>query len=85
MKSILKGHVDLSRVIYRDTLSYFGILLDDNNRKPIARLYFNGGKKYLSVFGADKKEEKISVSLVDDIFEHKDKIIASVKNYLSQA
>lgn len=85
VKSILKGHVDLSRVIYRDTLSYFGILLDDNNRKPIARLYFNGGKKYLSVFGADKKEEKISVSIVDDIFEHKDKIIASVKNYLSQA
>ena len=85
VKSILKGHVDLSRVIYRDTLSYFGILLDDNNRKPIARLYFNGGKKYLSVFGSDKKEEKISVSIVDDIFEHKDKIIASVKNYLSQA
>ncbi len=84
VKSILKGHVDLSRVIYRDTLSYFGILLDDNNRRPIARLYFNGGKKYLSIFGADKKEEKIPVSLVDDIFEHKDKIIASAKNYLTQ-
>lgn len=85
IKCILKGVVDLSRVIYRDTQSYFGIILDDNNRKPIARLYFNGSKKYLSVFTADKKEEKIPVVTVDDIFEHKDKIIASAKAYLVQA
>ncbi len=84
IKSILKGSVDLNRVIYRDTLSYFGVLLDDNNRKPIVRLYFNGSKKYLSVFGADKKEEKIPVTVVDDIFEHREKIVASVKNYLVQ-
>lgn len=84
VKSILKDSIDLKRIIYRDTLSYFGILLDDNNRKPIARLYFNDKKKYLSVFGADKKEEKILVSKVDDIFEHKEKIISSAKNYIVQ-
>lgn len=82
VKSILKGVVDLKRVTYRDTLSYFGILLDDNNRKPVARLHFNGGKKYISVFSADKKEEKIAVSSVDDIFEHKEKIVASAKNHI---
>jgi hypothetical protein len=75
VKSILKDIVDLNRIIYRDTLSYFGILLDDNNRKPIARLYFNGSKKYLSVFSADKKEEKILISVIDDIFEHKEKVM----------
>jgi predicted type IV restriction endonuclease len=84
IKSILKGVVDLSRVVHRDTQSYFGILLDDNNRKPIARLYFNGGKKYLSVFTPDKKEEKIPVAIVDDIFEHKEEIIASANTYLLQ-
>jgi predicted type IV restriction endonuclease len=84
IKSILKGVVDLSRVVHRDTQSYFGILLDDNNRKPIARLYFNGGKKYLSVFTLDKKEEKIPVANVDDIFEHKEEIIASANTYLLQ-
>lgn len=84
IKSILNGIVDLSRVIYRDTQSYFGILLDDNNRKPISRLYFNGAKKHLSVFNAEKKEEKIQISSVDAIFEHREKIIASAKNYLAQ-
>lgn len=84
VKSILKGVVDLSRVDYRDTQSYFGILLDNNNRKPIARLYFNSNKKYLSVFTSDKKEEKIPVAIVDDIFDHREKIIASVNTYLLQ-
>lgn len=84
IKSSLSGVVDLNRVVYRDTQSYFGILLDDNNRKPIARLYLNSTKKYLSVFNSDKKEEKISISTIDDIFEYKEKIVASVKNYLTQ-
>jgi predicted type IV restriction endonuclease len=84
IKSVLKGVVDLNRVAYRDTQSYFGILLDDNNRKPIARLYFNTSKKYLSVFTSDKKEEKIPVASIDDIFEHREKIIASANTYLFQ-
>jgi predicted type IV restriction endonuclease len=84
VKSVLKGTVDLSRVFYRDTQSYFGILLDDNNRKPIARLYFNGTKKYISIFTSDKKEEKIPVATIDDIFDHKEKIIESANIYLIQ-
>lgn len=83
IKSILKGVVEMKRIIYRDTQSYFGILLDDNNRKPIARLHLNGGKRYLTVFAADKKEEKIPISTVDDIFDYKEKIIASASLYLS--
>lgn len=82
IKSMLSGAVDLERIVYRDTQSYFGILLDDNNRKPIARLYFNGGKKYLAVFDADKKEEKIAVVSINDLFSYREKIIASCKNYL---
>lgn len=83
VKSILKDHVELTRVSYRDTQSYFGILLDDNNRKPIVRLYFNSSKKYISVFGLEKKEEKISIAKMDDIFDYRERIVASVKNYLS--
>lgn len=82
VKSMLAGVVDLNRVIHRDTQTYFGILLDDNNRKPIARLYFNGGKKYLAIFDADKKEEKLPVSSVNDLFNYRENIIASCKNYL---
>ena len=84
VKSLLKGVVELKRVTYRDTQSYFGILLDNNNRKPIARLHLNGSKRYMTLFTADKKEEKMPISTVDDIFEHKDKIVATAKAYLTQ-
>lgn len=37
IKSILRKVVDSNRIDYRDTESYLGILLDDNNRKWICR------------------------------------------------
>lgn len=82
IKSMLVGIVDLERVFHRDTQSYFGILLDDNNRKAVARLYLNGNKKYLAVFNADKKEEKLPISGVNDLFTYREKIIASCQNHL---
>jgi hypothetical protein len=81
VKSILNGIVELNQVTYKDTQSYFGIF---NNKKPIIRLYFNSSKKYLCVFDADKKEIKILISAIDDIFEYKEKIIASVNNSLAK-
>jgi len=74
IKSILRGVVDPSRIAHRDTLSYFGILLDDNNRKPIARLHFNRPQKYIGVFDEKKKEERIPIASLDDIFQHAEKI-----------
>ena len=59
--------------------------VSSSGSKNVRSIDFNGSKKYLSVFTADKKEEKIPVVTVDDIFEHKDKIIASAKAYLVQA
>ena len=41
VKAIVSDVVDLDRVFFRDTKSYSMVLLDNNNRKPILRLYFN--------------------------------------------
>ena len=70
VKSILRSKVAVSRIGYRDQQSYFGILLDDNNRKPICRLYFNRSKKYIAFFDENKKEQKIEISAIDDIYQH---------------
>ena len=69
VKSILRPVVDISRVVYRDAQTYFAILLDDNNRKPICRMYFNSlSKKYISTFDENKKETKHEISSLDDIY-----------------
>ncbi|KPA15830.1 prophage Lp2 protein 6 [Candidatus Magnetomorum sp. HK-1] len=51
VKAIVRDIIDINRVCMRDTKSYYGILLDDNNRKPICRLHFNSlTKKYIGIF-----------------------------------
>ncbi|WP_372754336.1 type I restriction endonuclease [Labilibaculum sp.] len=81
VRSIVRTKVDLSRVSARDTQSYFGILLDDNNRKPICRLHLNNCNKYLGVFNQDKKEEKILLNNIDEIFQYSDKILEAILIY----
>ena len=56
VKSILRQNIDVSRISMRDVRSYCGILLDDNNRKPICRLRFNRSKKYVSLFHGEDEE-----------------------------
>jgi len=74
VKSLLRKMVDPNRIMSRDTQSYFGILLDDNNRKPLARLHFNRTQKYLGVFDEQKKETRIPIGDINDIYQHADKI-----------
>jgi hypothetical protein len=50
LKSILRKSVDVTRIIMRDAQSYCAILLDDNNRKPLCRFYFNGKKWSIGIF-----------------------------------
>lgn len=82
VKSILRKQIDPDRIIHRDTLSYFGILLDDNNRKPICRLYFNNqNKKYLALLDENKKESKIEINSLNEIYEHAEALISIIDRY----
>ncbi len=81
IKSILRDVIDVKRIHMRDAKSYCSILLDDNNRKAVARLHFNRAQKYLGVLNASKKETRIPIDEIDDIYQYADQIIATVKNY----
>lgn len=81
IKAIVRSSVDVSRITPRDTKSYFGVLLDDNNRKPICRLHFNRGQKYIGIMDDDKKEVRYPISSLDEIFSFSDELIKSVKSY----
>jgi predicted type IV restriction endonuclease len=74
VKSLLRDLVDPKRIIHRDTQSYMGILLDDNNRKPLARLYFNRSQKYLGTFDEKREEEKVAIQNLNDIYQYGDKL-----------
>ncbi|MEO0484172.1 MAG: type I restriction endonuclease [Planctomycetota bacterium] len=77
IKAILHGTVEPDRIVPRDVRSYFGINLDDNNRKPICRLWFNGRRKYVGVFDAKKIETRLVVNGPTDLFQHSEAIRTS--------
>lgn len=82
-RAISREIVEVSRVVYRDAKSYFSILFDDNNRKPIARLYLNSEtNKYIVVFDREKKETRFNIETVDDIYKYADEIKDVIKGYI---
>lgn len=81
MKTILQQKIPVNRVIYRDAQSYYAILVDDNNRKSICRLYLSGTKKYIALFDEHKKEVKTEILSLDDIFKYSENLINIVESY----
>jgi len=81
VKTILRQKISATRVTYRDAQSYFAILLDDNNRKTICRLYLSGAKKFFVTLDEQKKEVKNEISSLDDIFKHTETLFKIVDNY----
>lgn len=80
VKTLLRGTIEADRVHIRDARSYCAVLLDNNNRKPLARLHFNRTKKYVGLFDGDK-EDRIHIDSLDDILELSDRLIATAKKY----
>lgn len=80
VKAIVCAKVNPNRVFHRDTQSYFGILLDDNNRKPICRLRYNGKKRFVSFFDTGK-EQKIEIQTNNQLYEHTSRFIKSLDLY----
>jgi len=81
VKTILRQKIDANRITHRDAQSYFAILLDDNNRKTICRLYLNSSKKYFVTLDEQKKEVRNEITSLDDIFKHSELLLKIVASY----
>ena len=83
VKAILREVVSPTRIAIRDKQSYCGILFDDNNRKPIARLHFNSAaNKQFGTFDLDKNETKHKIENLNDIYAYAEELKAVVLGYL---
>lgn len=78
VQAIASRHVDPKRIIMRDAKSYCAILLDDNNRRTLARMHFNGvTTKYLGTF-VQKEEQRHLLSDLTDIYKFEKQIAARI-------
>ena len=78
VRAIAAKVVDPKRIVLRDAKSYAAILLDDNNRKTIARLHFNSASvKYLGTF-AGKDETRHQIAEPVDIYGFDKALLARI-------
>lgn len=82
VRAIVCSEVAPARVTQRDAKTYFAVLLDDNNRKPIARLHFNRSQKYVGIFDENKAETRMPINSLDEIYNYAEALRKSVHNYL---
>jgi len=84
VKSILMGTVDSDRVVIRDAVNYCSVLLDDSNRNPLIRFYFNDPDKMrIELYDDQKKRIPHDIVKVDDILFHAEAIRATALRYES--
>jgi len=83
IKSILRSKINVSRICYRDSLSYCAIIIDDNNRKGFCRLYFNSATNMnISILDENKVETKYKIQTLDDIYTYSDELLKSIDRFI---
>lgn len=84
VRAIACSEVEPRRIHHRDTKSYFGILLDDNNRRPLVRLHFNSSKKYIGIFNAQREEDRYPLDSLDEIYKYAEQIRERARLYATE-
>lgn len=86
VKSILHEILPVERVLFKDKHSFFNVLFDGKNTKPLCRFYFNNpSNKKIGLFdkgGGNAGEEKIAIIAINDLYQYADRIKATVPFYL---
>lgn len=79
IKAIACSDVDPARITMRDAKSYCAIFLDDNNRKPVARLFFNTKQKHIGLFDENGACTKQPIDDLNGIYQYGDQIREEVR------
>lgn len=81
IRGMLVGAVDISDIVYRDTESYFGILFQNNNRKPICRLILDKKKMQILIPDEKKSFTRHYIDSLNDLYDYKDQLLNVIKLY----
>jgi len=83
IKSILHETIPLERITFKDTRSYFGLLVDNNTRKWFCRIFIKDNVKYILIPDENKAGVRYDIETMQDIYGHKTTLIEAVNRYLN--
>ncbi len=82
VRAVGSSLVPINRITMRDARTYCSVFLDDNNRKPICRFYFNAKSgKSIGLFDAQKVETKHVIADLGDLYKFQDQIAGAIGLY----
>ena len=84
IKTLLHDAIGEHTISYKDTISYFGVLLDNNTWKWICRLQIKSNSIKLLLPDENKKPLTFSLNSLDEIYDYKDKLVEVVQRYLNE-
>lgn len=82
VRAILVETTDVNNIVYKDTESYFGILFQNNTRKPICRIKLGSKSKQLLIPDENKDFIKYPILTLADIYKYRNELINSTLRYL---
>lgn len=79
VKAILSKHVNVERITYKDTETYFAIILDEHITKWLCRIYIKKNKKYIAIV-ENGEQIKYSIENISDIYGYADKLVQRLQS-----
>ena len=83
IRAICCAEVPVDEITLRDAKSYCAILYQDNNRKPVARLFFDRKVPRICFFDENREEHYFDLESIEDIYKHSEilrKRVASLRD-----
>lgn len=84
VKAVLRDSIDINRVGYKDTLTYFGINIDNSTRKTFCRLFFNTKNKAIMINEKDNNGVRQQIDSINDLYNYKDSLLAALNSFISE-
>lgn len=82
VKSILAPFVPMDRITYKDTMSYFGILLDNKVTKWICRIFLKESTAFAIIANDEKEAIKYHIDDINDLYKLSEPLIARLNALL---
>lgn len=79
VRSILRKHIDVTRITYIDYQSYFVVTIDQNTWFWVCRILLGKRKKQICIPKENyKSNEWIQIETIDDIFKYEDSLVEAL-------
>ena len=82
IRSMLRGIVGAERITMRDRKTVCLILLDDNGRKPIIRLWLDGNRYKIGIPQSNGSDDVHTIDSISALGDHRDAIREVTQSYL---